>query len=154
MTAREKQVVRESFDSLRGVAGPLSLLFYGRLFELEPGLRPMFRGDIAQQGRKLMEMLSAVVDHLDRLETLTPTLHALGRRHVSYGVVAEHYGVVERALLWSLGHALEANFDEEARAAWSTAIRFVSAGMQAGAVSYPNTPAEAAPTRALSPPQP
>jgi len=133
MTARQKQMVRESFPVIQEVAGPLSQLFYGRLFELQPGLRPMFRHDLASQGRKLMEMLSVIVEHLDRLESLDPVLRELGRRHAGYGVLPQHYATVEQALLWSFGHAMEYEFDDELKGAWRAIITQVSEAMLAGA---------------------
>jgi len=133
MTHRERQLIRESFREIGKMAGPLSLLFYGRLFELDPTLRPMFHGDIARQGNKLMEMIGAVVDNVDRLETLTPVLHAMGQRHAAYGVVPRHYELVENALLWALGQALAPGFDNETKAAWRSVIGTVSTGMKNGA---------------------
>ncbi len=133
MTPREKQLIRESFVSIREVAGPLSLLFYGRLFAMEPGVRPLFQNDISKQGMKLMEMLTAVVEHLDQVEELTPVLHAMGQRHAGYGVLPAHYAMVEAALLWSLGQALGVAFDAEVKSAWRTVIGAVSQAMQEGA---------------------
>lgn len=133
MTPREKQLIRESFVSIREVAGPLSLLFYGRLFAMEPGVRPLFQNDISKQGMKLMEMLTAVVEHLDQVEELTPVLHAMGQRHAGYGVLPAHYAMVEAALLWSMGQALGATFDAEVKSAWRTVIGAVSQAMQEGA---------------------
>jgi hemoglobin-like flavoprotein len=133
MTDREKQLVRDSFYRIREVAGPVSQLFYGRLFELQPGLRRMFHEDLGRQGAKLMEMLSSVVESLNNIESLNPVLHALGKRHVGYGVLAEHYDVVEDALVWSLGHAMAGEFDAEHRAAWRAVIGEVSAAMIVGA---------------------
>src|SRR5688572_11577268 len=133
MTTRERRLVRESFESIREEAGPLSLLFYGRLFELDPKLRPMFHGDIARQGMKLMTMLAVVIDSIDRFEALMPTLHAMGQRHTSYGVMSHHYDMVEQALIWALGQALAINSGSEVLAARRTLIREVSTVMQAGA---------------------
>lgn len=133
MTTREKQLVRDSFHSIREEAGPISLLFYGRLFALEPKLRAMFHGDIARQGQKLMEMLTVAVESLDRFETLTPALHALGQRHTSYGVVVGHYGMVEQALLWAVGQALATGSDSEVLGAWRTLVQEVSSVMLEGA---------------------
>lgn len=133
MTSRQKQIIRQSFPAIREVAGPLSQLFYGRLFELQPGLRPMFRNDLAGQGLKLMEMLSTVVEHVDRLETLDPVLRELGKRHAGYGVLPQHYATVEQALLWSFGHAMEHEFDHELKCAWREVIAAVSAAMLEGA---------------------
>ena len=137
MTHREQQLIRESFREIGDMSGPLSLLFYGRLFELDPTLRPMFHGDIARQGRKLMEMLGTVVDNIDRLQTLTPVLHAMGQRHAAYGVIPRHYELVERALLWALGQALAPEFDNEIKAAWRSVIVAVSASMKSGAAELP-----------------
>jgi hemoglobin-like flavoprotein len=135
MTPRQKQIVRDSFQEMRGLAGPLSQLFYGRLFELEPETRRLFHEDIKRQGMKLMDMLSAVVDNLEQIETLRPALEAMGQRHVTYGVVARHYDTVEQALLWSFGHALGADFNPELRTAWRTVIGQVSTAMKQGADS-------------------
>lgn len=139
MTPNAKQRIRESFPGVQEVAGPLSLLFYGRLFERDPALRPMFHGDIAKQGLKLMQMLTAVVENLDQLETLTPVLHAMGQRHVAYGVRPAHYQAVGDALLWSMGQAFGADFDAETRAAWRDVVTRVSTVMQEGAAMLPPT---------------
>ena len=133
MTQKEKQLVIESFQAMREDAGPLSLLFYGRLFELDPGLRPMFHGDIARQGLKLMEMLAAVVANLNQFESLTSTLYAMGQRHVAYGVLPRHYQVVEDALIWALGQYLEVGPGAGVLNAWRKVIAEVSSAMQSGA---------------------
>lgn len=137
MTSREKQRIRESFPGVQEVAGPLSLLFYGRLFEQDPALRPMFHGDIAKQGLKLMQMLTAVVDNLDQLDTLTPVLHAMGQRHVGYGVRPAHYQAVGDALLWAMGQAFDADFDAETKRAWGAVVTQVSTVMNEGAAMLP-----------------
>jgi hemoglobin-like flavoprotein len=133
MTSREKALVRGSFSMIRELAGPVSQLFYGRLFELQPNLRQMFHNDLGRQGAKLMDMLCAVVENMDCIESLNPVLHALGKRHLEYGVVADHYDTVEQALLWSMGHAMDGEFDNEHKAAWRAVIRKVSAAMKEGA---------------------
>jgi hemoglobin-like flavoprotein len=133
VTRRERELVRESFPALREEAGPLSLLFYGRLFAQDPQLRLMFHGDIARQGLKLMEMLAAVVDSLDQMDTLNPLLQAMGQRHTAYGVVPSHYQGVEEALVWAAGQVLGESSDSEVVKAWRSVIREVSSVMQAGA---------------------
>ncbi|MBC8168095.1 MAG: hemin receptor [Bryobacteraceae bacterium] len=133
MTNSERQLIRESFAGIAPITGPLSLLFYGRLFELDPSMRQMFRGDIALQGRKLMDMLATVVDNLDRLDTIQPALHAMGQRHVAYGVLPAHYDTVQNAMIWALGQALEDGLTLDARAAWRSVLSSLSEGMKAGA---------------------
>lgn len=135
LTPQQEVLIRESFADLREVAGALANLFYGRLFSLAPELRPMFKGDIREQGLKLMSMLDSCIESLGRLEEIRPQLHDLGKRHVEYGTKAEHYPVVAKALLWSLGQALEHRFDKETKDAWTQLILGIAEEMQAGAAT-------------------
>ena len=66
MTTQQRRLVQESFPAISESSGPITQLFYGRLFELAPEVRPMFRQDIAVQARKSMDMLAALVTNLDR----------------------------------------------------------------------------------------
>ncbi|MBY0372810.1 MAG: hypothetical protein K2Q23_02380 [Bryobacteraceae bacterium] len=135
MTAQEKQLVRESFFELREVAGPLALLFYGRLFALEPELRRMFPQQMSAQGKKLMDMLAAAVDGLENWDRLKPALRDLGARHATYGVEARHYPLVVEAMLWSIGQSLAAGAGPEVKRAWSNLFHEIAAVMLDGAAN-------------------
>lgn len=135
LTAQQERLIRDSFLDVREVAGALANLFYGRLFAIAPELRPMFKGDIREQGLKLMSMLDSCVESLGRVEEIRPQLRELGKRHVEYGTKTEHYPVVAKALLWSLAQALEHRFDKETKDAWTTLILGIAEEMQAGANS-------------------
>ncbi|MDX2151470.1 MAG: globin domain-containing protein [Bryobacteraceae bacterium] len=135
MTERQRQLVRESFDAVKADAGPLALLFYGRLFSLDPTLRPLFKVDMREQSRKLMDMFTVLVSSLDRLEELRPELRELGAKHAGYGVRVEHYETLRGALLWSLGQALEKDFDGETREAWGVLIGEINEEMKRGATA-------------------
>ena len=137
MTPAEIQLIRSSFPAICTMPGPLSVLFYGRLFELDPTLRPIFRQDVALQGRKLMDMLTLVIDNLDHLDSLTPALRALGQRHVGYGVRPEHYAAVSRSFLWALGQCLETEFYPDVKAAWAAVLEVISGRMKAGVAELP-----------------
>jgi hemoglobin-like flavoprotein len=102
MDAQQKYLVQSSFQKVAPIAETAASLFYGRLFELDPSLRHMFHGDMKEQGRKLMNMLTLAVRGLDRPEQLIPAVQMLGRRHTGYGVKPEHYDTVGAALLWTL----------------------------------------------------
>jgi|SRR5579864_293040 len=133
LTADERRLVRESFESVRTMAEPIGLLFYGKLFELAPAVRPMFHNDLELQVRKLMDMLSSVVESLDDFESIRPKLEDLGRKHASYGVRPEQYETLTRALLWTLGEALGADFDQRTSEAWKNALGAISQAMKTGA---------------------
>ncbi len=87
------------------IADAAATLFYGRLFDLDPKLETLFKGDMVEQGRKLMQMLGVAVNSLDRLEQVLPAVNALGARHARYGVREKDYDTVGRALIWTLKRA-------------------------------------------------
>ena len=133
LTTRQKLLVRQSFESLDEYSDSVVRLFYGRLFEIAPQVRGLFRAPIAEQSRKLKDMLSTVVDALDHFEELRPRLADLGRKHVQYGAKPEHYEALRSALLWSLGQALSSEFDRETKAAWDAMLESITSAMIAGA---------------------
>ena len=131
--SRQAWLIRGSYELIKDMPQAVGMLFYGRLFELEPTVRPLFKNDIQIQSQKLMETLAAAVDSLDNFTALTPTLRAMGARHVEYGVQPEYYNLVRDALLWSMGQALQEDFDPETRTAWKSLLDLVIAEMLAGA---------------------
>ncbi len=135
MTPGQRELVRQSLDRLSEQADPVTLLLYGKLFELDPSVRRVFHNDLAAQGAKLMDTLDAVATSLDRFESLRPRLARLGRLHASYGVLPAHYDTLITALLWAFGQALGADFDARTREAWRLALAAVAAVMQEGAAT-------------------
>ena len=135
LTLDQQKLIAVSFSDIAEMAEPIAHLFYGRLFEIAPEVRPLFRQDIAIQSRKLMDMLAALVANLGRFQELEPLLRALGQRHAGYGVKPEHYTPVSTALLWAFGTALDENFPAELKAAWTVLIDQVSAMMKDGAAA-------------------
>jgi hemoglobin-like flavoprotein len=133
MTPVEITLVQDSFRKVAPIADQAAALFYARLFELDPALRGLFHGDMAEQGRKLMNMLSLAVNGLSRLEQLVPAVRALGLRHAAYHVKDEHYETVGEALLWTLGRGLGPEFTSEMQAAWAKAYWTLAETMKAGA---------------------
>jgi hemoglobin-like flavoprotein len=118
VTNTQKVLVQQSFAAVMPIADDAAVLFYQRLFELDPSLKGMFRGDMTEQRRKLMQMLTAAVKGLDRLDQLVPVVEELGRRHVGYGVADAHYDTVGSALLWTLDKGLGAAFTADVKDAW------------------------------------
>ena len=120
MTPIDITLVKDSFRKIVPIADQAAALFYARLFELDPNLRPLFGGDMAEQGRKLMTMIATAVASLERLDTIVPAVRALGVRHAGYGVEEEHYATVGAALLWTLEKGLGPEFTSAVRDAWTT----------------------------------
>jgi hemoglobin-like flavoprotein len=121
MTPDQVKAIQESFAKVVPISQQAAAMFYGRLFEIAPSVKPLFRGDIEEQGRKLMAMLGAVVNGLGNLETILPAASALAKRHIDYGVKAADYEPVGAALLWTLERGLGPQWTLELKAAWTEA---------------------------------
>lgn len=133
MNEEQKQLVQSSFQAVLPLAEQAAELFYNRLFELDPALHPMFRGDMQEQGRKLMSALKLAVAGLNELEKIVPALQHLGRKHIEYGVQEVHYETVGEALIWTLKQGLGNRFTSEVEWAWIAAYRLLSDVMQGAA---------------------
>jgi hemoglobin-like flavoprotein len=133
MTPTQVALVQASWKQVAPIADQAAELLYGRLFELDASLKPLFKGDMKEQGRKLMSMMTFVVGSLTRLESLVPAVQALGRRHAGYGVEERHYATVEAALLWTLKQGLGAAFSKEVEEAWRTAYGVLATTMKESA---------------------
>lgn len=133
MTREEIALVQMSFAALGPSLDGFAAVLYARLFEKNPIIESIFRGDQTTQQARLTEMLGVVVARLDRFDELRPALRGLGRRHVTYGVRPKDYPVFEDALLWTLEKFLEARFTPEVKTAWHRFYAVVSGIMQDGA---------------------
>jgi hemoglobin-like flavoprotein len=118
ITSEQATLVRDSWNQLIPIAGQAAGLFYGKLFELDASLKPMFEGDMTEQGAKLMRMIGIAVDNLDRLDEVVLAVQELGVKHLGYGVKNSQYDTVGEALLWTLGQGLGDAFTKEVMVAW------------------------------------
>ncbi|MGJ7497632.1 globin family protein [Variovorax sp. RT4R15] len=137
MTPNQIELVQSSFAKVAPISEQAAALFYARLFELAPGVRGLFKGDMVEQGRKLMTMLGSVTRQLDKLDALVPVAQRLAERHVAYGAQPAHYAVVGVALIDTLDKGLGADFTPDVRLAWETAYGTLSAVMIAAAAELP-----------------
>lgn len=135
ITPRQIQLVRSSFMEIEPVASQAAHLFYTKLFEYAPELRPLFKKDIHSQGRMLMATLKVAVKGLNDLNALVPVLERLAKQHVSYGVKPEDYAPVGNALLWALKQGLGEKWTPEMRTAWVDTFRLMATTMKRAA--YP-----------------
>lgn len=128
-------LVRHSHARIEPQAAVAGRLFYARLFEAHPTLRPLFHGSLESQGVKLMALLGSALDLLDRPGALRPLLRGLGRRHADYGVEPWHYDAVRDALLQTLADVLGRDFGEPERAAWRHVYGRIAHEMQSAAAA-------------------
>ena len=133
MTPEQVQIIKLTFAQAMNSKDQVGKLFYDRLFAIAPETRPLFKGSIEAQARKLMDTLAQAIASLRDTPTLITTLEALAKRHVGYGVKDEHYDKVGDALLWTLERGLGAAFTPHAREAWTPLYGTVATVMRAAA---------------------
>ena len=120
MTPEQKVLVQESWAKVMPIKETAADLFYNRLFEQYPEVQPYFKGDMKEQGKKLMMMINTAVGGLNNLDELIEPVKALGKKHVDYGVKKEDYDKVGASLLWTLEQGLKDDFTPEVKEAWAT----------------------------------
>jgi len=126
MTPAQIRLIQDSFAKVEPITEQAAALFYGRLFEIAPEVKPLFKGDMTEQGRKLMATLAVVVNGLANLDSILPAASALAKRHVAYGVEPGHYIPVGEALLWTLERGLGSGWTPALAAAWTAAYTTLS----------------------------
>jgi hemoglobin-like flavoprotein len=131
VTPEQARLVQESWALIAPTADDAAATFYAHLFEVDPPLRLLFRGDMAAQRHRLMEALGLTIRNLDHPEWVLPAMRELGRRHARYGVQPAHFETVGAAFLWTLEHGLGPAFTPAVRDAWIGVYGLLAATMQA-----------------------
>ena len=135
MTPEQVTMVQESFKKVVPIAGTAADLFYDRLFEIAPEVRPLFPDDLKEQKKKLIAMLATAVTNLHQVGEIIPAVEGLGKRHAGYGVKAEYYAPVGAALLWTLEQGLGPDFTPPVKAAWTETYMTLAGIMQGAAAT-------------------
>ncbi len=133
MNASEIEIVKQTFEKAAGLGDKVAEIFYQELFAIDPSLRSMFKGEMNEQGRKLLAALTMVVRNLEKTDVIVPVAEKLAIKHLDYGVTARHYTFVGNALLRTLKKGLGPDFTPEVRQAWISAYQLLADVMRAAA---------------------
>ena len=132
MTGEQINLVKKSFGKIAPISDKAAALFYAKLFDLNPNLRRLFKNDMNEQGRKLMQVLAYAVESLENIDAFIPQVRALGARHVDYGVEDRDYETVGTALLWTFQKALGREFTARMKEAWTAVYNLLAETMKEG----------------------
>ncbi len=131
--ALDVDALRESFELVVARSPRMTDRFYENLFERHPEARRLFGASLAKQQEMLTRALVAVIERVEDGTWLTETMHAMGARHVGYGVTDEMYPWVEGALLETMAEIAAEAWTPRVEAAWKDALRALSGMMIEGA---------------------
>lgn len=135
MNPEKIELVKTTWSKVAPNADQVAVLFYSRLFEIAPEVKPLFKGDMIEQGKKLMQMLALAVNGLPKLDTIVGAVQEMGVRHTGYGVEPQHYDMVGAALLWTLEQGLGEDYTPEVAEAWTEAYGVLSTTMKDAAAA-------------------
>ena len=131
MKTEQLQLVLQSLTVIQPRADQITKSFYQHLFETEPAVRELFKGDMDRQGSMLMTTLSLAVHGLSSMENIQPAVQVLGARHFGYGVKPEYFPPFRESFMWALERHLGEGFTPELKTAWIEAFDALSAAMMA-----------------------
>jgi hemoglobin-like flavoprotein len=130
------EALETSFDIVAPRGDDLMDVFYARLFDAAPAVRPLFAStDLRRQKAMLLGALVLVRKSLRDLDAILPALHKLGARHVRYGARAEHYPVVAAVLIASMAEIAGPAWRPRHEQAWAAALGVVAGAMLEGAAA-------------------
>jgi methyl-accepting chemotaxis protein len=128
------ETLETTFDLVAPRGDELMDIFYARLFEVAPSVKPLFAGtDLKRQKGMLLGALVLLRKSLRDLDAIVPTLRALGARHVGYGAEPAHYTVVGEVLIASLAEIAGDAWRPEHELAWAAAFAVIADTMLSGA---------------------
>lgn len=126
LTSQQRALVKLTFTRIAPSHDTVARLFYDKLFEIAPELRPMFTHNMDMQRAKVMQMLASLVAAMDDPTHFSRMAHDLGRRHIDYGVMRNQYTLVGQALIWALEEACPDVMTAAALDAWSAAYTMMA----------------------------
>jgi len=132
------QAVRRTLAMILPLADTFAFMFYERFFEMQPDARALFKGNMARQRRKIVEMLSLALHGLEQPDGIEEELRRLGRRHANYGVERQQYRQMNDAIVWALAETLGDRFTAELCRAWQQVLTYIATVM----LSAAETPAK------------
>ncbi|XP_055029051.1 neuroglobin [Paramisgurnus dabryanus] len=146
LSEKEKELIRDSWESLGKNKVPHGIVLFTRLFELDPALLDLFSystncgvlpeclssPEFLEHVTKVMLVIDAAVSHLDDLNTLEDFLLNLGRKHQAVGVKTQSFTLVGESLLYMLQSSLGPAYTAPLRQAWLNMYGFVVSTMTRG----------------------
>lgn len=130
MTPKQQEIVRTTFALIEQHEERIADLLYQELFRLEPKAKDLFRGDMAEQQRKLMRMLRVAVENIGNQAELQPMLYNLGMIHQSYGIEPHHFVSFGSSLLHAIKTVLKEKFTHEVEESWNAAYHYFTLTMK------------------------
>lgn len=120
MDKTQIRLIQDGSANVAPMTDVAAQIFYTRLFELDPGLRDLFRGEMPARSARLMPVISAAMRILSDVPKLMPVAESLDRRAKGDDSYDRDCATVGRALLWTVREGVSGGFAPKTRTAWGT----------------------------------
>ena len=131
ISVEHTELVQRSYRLVEPASDLVATLFFHRLMDISPELRPLLEGDDAEQRRQLLISLGLAVASLERFDDIVPALKLMGVKYRARGVTEFHYGAVGEALLWTLHQSLGSHWSSDIEDAWAAMCTLIAEIMTA-----------------------
>jgi methyl-accepting chemotaxis protein len=139
------EALEASFDLVARRGEEFVDLFYEKLFERAPALKPLFDGvDVKTQRAMVLATLVLLRKSFRGPASIAPKLRALGARHLAYGTTAEMYPLAGEVFLATLAEVAGPAWLERLERAWTQAWELLAGLMLEGAAEAHDPAARAA----------
>ncbi|MBO2011216.1 NO-inducible flavohemoprotein [Hymenobacter negativus] len=138
MTPEQIALVTATVSTLRAHGVALTTHFYHRMFEHNPELKNVFNMGNQQTGKQQMALAMAVLAYAENIEdpsVLVQAVTKISHKHVSLDIRPEHYAIVGRHLIASIGEVLGEAVTPALLEAWTVAYGQLAAlmsGLESG----------------------
>ncbi|OUJ73979.1 NO-inducible flavohemoprotein [Hymenobacter crusticola] len=132
MTPEQKSLVTATVGTLKEHGVALTTYFYRRMFTHHPELKNVFNMGNQQNGKQQTALAMAVLayaEHIEDPSVLVGALTKIGHKHVSLDIRPEHYAIVGKHLLASIGEVLGEAATPALLDAWGAAYQQLAALM-------------------------
>jgi nitric oxide dioxygenase len=129
MTHDQKQLIKSTVPVLKEHGLALTTHFYQRLFAHNPEFKNVFNQGNQQNGHQPMALATAVLayaEHIADPSVLGAALNRIGHKHTSLDIRPEHYAIIGRHLLASIGEVLGEAATPDLLDAWGAAYAQLS----------------------------
>ncbi|MGF1490753.1 MAG: globin domain-containing protein [Prochloraceae cyanobacterium] len=118
----QRHILEKTFALVEAESRNFSRDFYQKLFAKYPKVKKLFANtNMEQQERKLFYSLAMIVESFGKIDSLEYIVKNLGKRHLSYHVVAQHYEYVGDILLETLELYLKSEWTPIVQQVWAEA---------------------------------
>lgn len=123
------EVVKSTIPALGEHSVALTTLFYTKLFDNNPEVKPFFNASNQSDGRQQRALAGAIVafaQNIENLEALAEAVELIAQKHASLMIKPEHYPIVGSNLLAAIQELLGLSADHEIITAWGEAYGFLA----------------------------